>query len=749
VFIGTWGAGVFRAPLDPPPFELLATRSGGGLRNVNVTAVLGGAEAGRPWVGSFGGGPQRADVRSGEAEPSPAGDDDRLPMSGIVSLARAPNGRVFAGATEGLFSFDARGGGVQLDRHVSGRDATIGPGYVSALLPWGRGQLLVGVGGSGLHVRDAGGRFRAFRHDPGQPDSPSGDYVTALAPGTDGRVWVGTRSDGLNVCRIEPFQCQRIPAAQGARAGLSNHHVTSLRTGPGGELWVATDGGGIHRIQGAAGDDRTIQRWGAAEGVIDDGVMAVELDDDGSLWLSTRHGLARLDPVSGRVVNHVPESGLPTTHFNTGASSSDAAFLYFGSVDGLVSLPKGTPFGVRSATPVTVTAVDILDASAAKRVPQGALDDGFRVRYGDGLAIEFAVLDFAESTHEYAYRMQADAGWTALGQRRQVTFLGLEPGQYRFEVRGRDVFGQWNDSEAIAFEVVPPIWMTTWFRTLAGLLLAMLALALHLGRTRALKARNAVLENLKEQREYALERARTSQRELEEAYAGLRQLTTRLESAKEDERARISRELHDEFGQTLTAAKITLQLLRQGTGDATVAEGLAQSVAMVDGMIRQARDIARGLRPPLLDEAGLVPALDHYLKSAAARAGIPIDLQAEPSVAEAPRALDTTVFRLVQEAVSNALRHAGARAIRVQLGRLPEALRIVVEDDGVGFDPSVVNQKMKRGEHLGLLGMTERVHGFGGRIEFESRPGAGTRIVVQLPFAGVPQPADRPTESPA
>jgi signal transduction histidine kinase len=297
------------------------------------------------------------------------------------------------------------------------------------------------------------------------------------------------------------------------------------------------------------------------------------------------------------------------------------------------------------------------------------------------------------------------------------------------------VFGQWGTSRTLSFEVVPPLWMTPWFRALVVTLVMLLALGVHLARMRALKARNAVLEDLERQRERALDRARASQHDLEEAQAGLRQLTGRLESAEEDERTRISRELHDEFGQTLTAAKITLQMLRTRADNPAVADGLAQSVSMVDGMIHQARDIARGLRPALLDEAGLVPALEHHLQSASARSGVQIDLHAGAGVAAVPAGLNTTVFRIVQEAVSNALRHAGARVISVTLEAQPDALRLVVADDGVGFDPDVVGQRIRRGEHLGLLGMTERVRNAGGTIELESRPGAGSRIEVQLPYS--------------
>jgi signal transduction histidine kinase len=277
--------------------------------------------------------------------------------------------------------------------------------------------------------------------------------------------------------------------------------------------------------------------------------------------------------------------------------------------------------------------------------------------------------------------------------------------------------------------------MTRGFQLLVLVTAGLLIHGLHSLRLRRLRRRNLVLEQLEQQRERALAQATCSQRELEEAYAGLRQLTGRLESAKEEERIRLSRELHDEFGQTLTAAKISLQMLRQAAADPVVELRLAESVGMVDRMIQQARNIALGLRPPLLDEAGLVPALDHYLKSLGGRCGIGIDFDASPAAAGIPAGLNTTVFRVVQESISNALRHARANAIRVALQVEPGVMHLAIEDDGIGFNPGAVNQRVKRGEHLGLLGMTERVRNAGGTITLDSRPGAGSRIGVRIPFA--------------
>jgi len=749
LFVGTWGSGVYRAPLEEPEFRLLApSADGGGLRDRNITAVLGRVAAGQPWVGSFGGGPQLVDVVAGSVVPTGGSPTDSILQAGVLSFAVTRDGSRFAASTAGVYRFAEDGSNLGLDAYDADRPDGIGQGYVGALLPAGEAGLWVGVGGSGLFLREAGsGRYRAYRHDPTVPDSLSGDYVTALAPGRNGYLWVGTRSNGLNFCRIEPWSCERFDGRSSGARNLRHYHVTALRPDHAGGLWVATDGGGLHHaLVDAAGRVTRFERWGVERGLLNDGIMAVEEDDDGSLWLSTRHGLSRLDPATGRVVNHVVQSGLPVSHFNTGASSVDTGFVYFGSVDGLVSIPKGTPLRIRPPSPVRITGIERLTGGVSQALSPGELRRGFETRIDDGLAVEFAVLDFAETRHDYAYRLHPADDWTPLGRRRQVTFFRLAPGHYRFEVRGRDVFGQWNSSPPLAFDVVPPFWMTLWFRALAVAAIATLFLGLHLFRLRSLRQRNAVLEQLEGQREQALARARRSQAELEEAYAGLRQLTGRLESAKEDERSRISRELHDEFGQTLTAAKINLQILRSTAADAAVARRLEDSVTMVDSMIRQARDIARGLRPPLLDEAGLVPALDHHLKSLAERSGLSIELDAAPEVSRAPPGLNTTVFRVVQEAVSNALRHARATLIRVTLRAESDALRLVIEDDGVGFDPEAVGQRVKRGEHLGLLGMTERVRNAGGTIELDSRPGAGSRIEVTVPFAK-PGPGPAP-ESP-
>jgi len=225
--------------------------------------------------------------------------------------------------------------------------------------------------------------------------------------------------------------------------------------------------------------------------------------------------------------------------------------------------------------------------------------------------------------------------------------------------------------------------------------------------------------------------ARAHERSIKHAYVQLGQLTRRLEAAKEDERRHIARELHDELGQALTAVKLNLQLLAQGRG--TAADRLRESTEMVDRSIQAVRELSRGMRPPLLDEIGLVPALQAFLDEQARRSGIAFELKAPPADGRGPPEIEIAAFRIVQEAVTNVVRHAEARRVSVRVGRSDRALDIAVRDDGRGFD---VDGALARGGHLGLVGMRERASALGGTFALRSAAGEGTEVRVRLPAGG-------------
>ena len=233
----------------------------------------------------------------------------------------------------------------------------------------------------------------------------------------------------------------------------------------------------------------------------------------------------------------------------------------------------------------------------------------------------------------------------------------------------------------------------------------------------------------------AAEREKQEQ-DLRVAYDRLGQLHQKLEATKEEERRFLSRELHDELGQTLTALKLRLQLGERAAAPASaLANPNTEPIALVDDLISRVRKISVDLRPPLLDEVGLVSALRVYLESQAEISGLAIDLQAEePSPgasARLPSDLEIACFRVVQESITNALRHASARRLKVRIVRSATAISLSVADDGRGFDVGTLDEAAAHG-HLGVLGMRERVRARGGRFKLTSTAGAGTTVEVDL-----------------
>lgn len=221
----------------------------------------------------------------------------------------------------------------------------------------------------------------------------------------------------------------------------------------------------------------------------------------------------------------------------------------------------------------------------------------------------------------------------------------------------------------------------------------------------------------------------------------------RLVSVQETERRRLARELHDEIGQALTVIQLNLQAVLGGGLDGPRTVGVAseseagarltESLAVVDRVLEQVRDISLELRPSMLDELGLEPALSWYLTRQAAVAGFRVRFEMDPLEGRLESALETECFRIVQEAVTNVVRHARAREVVVQIRCGEGQLRLAVWDDGVGFDVGAQRRRAVRGSSLGLLSMEERAAIAGGRLEIRSVLGAGTRVEAWLPLLGV------------
>lgn len=228
---------------------------------------------------------------------------------------------------------------------------------------------------------------------------------------------------------------------------------------------------------------------------------------------------------------------------------------------------------------------------------------------------------------------------------------------------------------------------------------------------------------------------RQAEEELRESHDRLRELTAALESVREEERTRISRELHDELGQQLTALRMDVSWLasRLSPDQPGLVEKLNSMKATIDATVRSVRRISAELRPLVLNELGLVAATEWLVQDFAARSGIKteLDLDLDEHTLALDDRLATAMFRVLQESLTNVARHANASRVNVVLSGANGALVLKVQDDGKGIAPG---EERKSGS-FGLLGMRERVQALGGQVTLRSSPGEGTTVEVSVPLS--------------
>ena len=228
---------------------------------------------------------------------------------------------------------------------------------------------------------------------------------------------------------------------------------------------------------------------------------------------------------------------------------------------------------------------------------------------------------------------------------------------------------------------------------------------------------------------------KAAERRLADYSARLGTLSRRVLTVQEEERRAVARELHDELGQVLTAVRLNLQTLRRRSADATLGPVFEDGLALLETAIAEVRALSTRLRPTILDDLGLEAALRSHLERSSVRAELALDTDIRLPGRRLDPAVETACFRIVQEAMTNALRHAEASHLAVALRVVTGELVLSVRDDGRGFDLAAAAGRAARGESAGLSGMEERAQLAGGRLEMNTAPGRGTEVRALFPLA--------------
>jgi signal transduction histidine kinase len=223
----------------------------------------------------------------------------------------------------------------------------------------------------------------------------------------------------------------------------------------------------------------------------------------------------------------------------------------------------------------------------------------------------------------------------------------------------------------------------------------------------------------------------------------LRRLSQKMLQVSEDTMRRLARELHDDLGQALTAVRMDLGLIdRELAADSTLSARVRESREQIGAILQNVRNLSQLLRPAVLDDLGLLPAIQSYLSSFGERTNVLVTLDTPKLEKRLPAPVEVTLYRAMQEALTNVARHSDAHNVHVRLQTMPDAVVLSVSDDGRGFDAAAFMRAPPPQHGMGLIGMRERAATYSGHLSIESQPGTGTRVELTLPLGATIESAE-------
>ena len=678
-----------------------------GLSSDATQSVLAAAD-GSIWVGAHEG---LTRWQNGQA--TIFGKASGLPDDATQSLFQDDGGRIWAFTDHGLAYFK--------DGRFVAVNAVRG-GQVHFITGDKAGNLWLSEDRSLLHLRDGGGLEQIPWSRLDHPENAS----VLLSARDPGGLWLGFWRGG----GVSYFNDGQVRASYTAANGLGVGAVADLRLDRDGALWAATVDG-LSRIK-----DGRITTLTSRNGLPCNTVHWTMEDDDHSFWAYTACGLVRIARTELEASIADPKHTMEKTVWDTAdgvrlrsaaassygprvAKSTDGK-LWFLTGEGIqVVDPHHLPFN-KLPPPVHIEQITADHKIRWQNLWSGASSNLRLPPLNRDLEIDYTALNLvAPEKVRFKYKLEGyDRDWQDVGNRRQAFYTNLSPASYRFRVIACNNSGVWNEQgDTLELSIAPAYYQTTWFRALCVLASLAMLWALYQLRVRALKRRQALLE-----RNQAL---------LERHQSEIRALNEQMVKAQEAERIRISGELHDGVLQQITSltlrlGKVKRQVPPDSEATATVS-GLQQQLIQIGTDIRH---LSHELHPALLQEAGLPAALSSYCEEFSKVRGLPVSCEADESVEELSPGAALCLYRIAQEALGNAAKYAKARKVEVRLSRSDGLVRLSVSDDGVGCAP---NRAGKTGG-LGLINMRERVLQLNGMFEFDSEPGRGTTVKVEIPF---------------
>lgn len=672
-------------------------------------------------------------------------DDNRNSLASdfVMPILEDRSGRIWFGTFDRGISIMSRDspGAPGFTHHSRESGAGHGPrgNNIRSMIQSRDGMVWIGTD-AGLTVCEAGPGFLS-RYDRVQPGDSSGFWVDALFESRDGTLWAGaTPSRLVRVDRTPGTRPSFVPfPLMRQSGGAPSLGVNAIVEGGGGELWVGAEAG-FFRFEPATGsvehfvhdpddtsgmshttvwsllvdtvDGREVlwvgtsqglnrfepsaRRWTSylrQDGFPSDWIYGIVKDLEGRLWLTTNHGITCFDdrkPAGRKFRNYDITDGIAGNECNRRSilrlRNGD---ILFGGITGVTGFDPRKISDNPNPPPVVLTAVWVGGGPADLDTDVAELRELLLTSEQNDVSFEFAALDFTNPLkNEYAYMLEGlDRGWNHIGNRRSLSYAGLEPGEYVLRVRASNNDGVWNDEGiSVRLAIRPPFWRTWWFRISVVALVALTVAGVF--RVREHRAREILAI-----------------------------------------RRRIARDLHDEIGSNLTGIAVTGSLLRD---DGRLTAEQDERVSTITSIAVKTSELMRDLVWVIRPENDRLDDLCFRMKDAAGSILGGMKCRFTMPDAEPPRVLDLEVkhnlYLVYKEIITNIARHARASEVEVRLGVADGELTLRVADDGVGFDPG------KASPGSGLRNIASRAAAVRGTSAVRSSPGGGTTVTVTVPF---------------
>ena len=479
-------------------------------------------------------------------------------------------------------------------------------------------------------------------------------------------------------------------------------------------LWVGSASNGLNKININC---VSISTYTEKDGLCNNCVLGILEDDNNNLWLSTTKGLSKFNKEDESFKNYDTSDGLNNLEFNEGAyfKHSDGT-MYFGGNNGITyfhpSDIKDNPY----IPNIVITEFEIFN-----KLVEGSPDNPFlkkNITYADEInltykesvfSFKFAALIFNNpQKNQYAYKMEGfDKDWTYSGTRRRVTYTNLDPGSYTFRVKGSNNDGIWNEEgTSIRINISPPYWKTWWFKSLG---------ALSLIAATGISYRKRLEQMEKESR-------------------AQEDFSRKLIEVQENQMKRIAKELHDTIAHEVLISKQKAMMALKHKDDKDRMERTLEEISdLSSATITEVRSIAYKLRPHQLDKLGFTKSIKSIVNEVSRSTNINFVLDTDNVDEVLSQESEINLYRVVQETISNIIKHSGATEVILRVSRTEGYVEILIVDNGKGFD---INSKAfdEARQGFGLSGIEERIKFMNGEINIDSELDKGTTLKFKIPI---------------